>query len=45
MPSFGREVKQWVPCRRFGARKRSRRSFGGSRLFSAKFVSDRISPD
>jgi hypothetical protein len=26
MPSFGREVKQWVPCRRFMARKRTRRS-------------------
>jgi hypothetical protein len=23
MPSFGREVKQFVPCRRFAARKRT----------------------
>jgi hypothetical protein len=45
MASFGREVKQWVPCRRFVARKRSRRSIRGSRLFSAKFGSDRFSPD
>jgi hypothetical protein len=33
VPSFGREVKQWVPCHRFVARKRSRGSMLKSALF------------
>jgi hypothetical protein len=28
MPSFGREVKQFVPCRRFAARKRTLLDYG-----------------
>ena len=34
-PSFGREVKSFVPCRRFKASKRSL-NVRGSREFSAK---------
>jgi hypothetical protein len=33
MPSFGREVKHWVPCRRFVARERSRGNTWKTALF------------
>jgi hypothetical protein len=47
MPSFGREAKQWVPCRRFVARNRSRRSIvevGSFRLHSYPIVSRQTNP-
>ena len=35
-PSFGREVKQFVPCRIFAACKRTRKCMRGSRSFRLK---------
>ena len=36
LPSFGREVKPFVPCRIFAACKRTRKCMRGSRSFRSK---------